>query len=133
MKKVLISCVAIATIIVAACGGGGKEASTAASTSSPAASESAVMSDPVFKEGLALTEAQDCATCHKIADKFTGPSYLEIANKYTDDDKTVAMLAGKIIKGGTGVWGQGVMTPHAKLSTEAAEKMVRYILLTKKI
>ncbi len=42
------------------------------------------------------------------------------------------MLAAKIIKGGSGVWGQVPMTPHPNLSVADAEQMVKYILLLKK-
>ena len=41
-------------------------------------------------------------------------------------------IAEKIIKGGTGVWGSALMTPHASLAQEDAEAMVKYILLLKK-
>ena len=41
------------------------------------------------------------------------------------------MLAGKIIKGGTGVWGQVPMLPHDGLPQEDAEAMVKYVLSLK--
>ncbi len=81
-------------------------------------------------EGLALIEGADCLTCHKVDSKLVGPSYQEIADKYTDAD--IDMLADKIINGGQGNWGQVPMTPHAGMSKDNAKKMVEYILTLKK-
>lgn len=81
-------------------------------------------------EGLALIEGADCLTCHKVDAKLVGPSYQEVANKYTSAD--VDMLATKIIEGGKGVWGEIPMTPHAGMSPDNAKKMVEYILTLKK-
>jgi cytochrome c len=78
-------------------------------------------------------EAQnDCKTCHQIDDKITGPPFRDIANKYAGmPDTIVNHLANKVISGGSGVWGQILMTPHPALSQEDAEAIVRYILLLK--
>ena len=81
-------------------------------------------------EGLALIEGADCLTCHKVDAKLVGPSYQEVADKYTAAD--VNHLATKIIDGGKGVWGEIPMTPHAGMSKENAKKMVEYILTLKK-
>ncbi|WKS95763.1 c-type cytochrome [Riemerella columbina] len=81
-------------------------------------------------EGLKLIEGADCLGCHKTDTKLVGPSYEEVANKYTEAD--VDMLADKIINGGQGNWGEVPMSPHAGLSKENAKKMVEYILSLKK-
>ncbi len=81
-------------------------------------------------EGLALIEGADCLGCHKMDSKLVGPSYQEVANKYTEAD--VDKLATKIIEGGKGVWGETPMNPHAGMSKENAQKMVKYILTLKK-
>lgn len=81
-------------------------------------------------EGLVLIEGADCLTCHKVDSKLVGPSYQEVADKYTDAD--IEALATKIIDGGVGVWGQVPMTPHAGMSKDNAKKMVEYILTLKK-
>ena len=80
-------------------------------------------------EGLALIEGADCLTCHKVDAKQVGPSYQEVADKYTEAD--VDKLATKIIEGGKGVWGEIPMTPHAGMSPDNAKKMVEYILTLK--
>ena len=105
------------------------------------AKESNVMlEEPVLKvvdsaaagkhEGLALIEGTDCLTCHKVDARLVGPSYQEVADKYTDGD--IEMLASKIIDGGKGNWGEIPMTPHAGMSKENAKKMVEYIMTLKK-
>ena len=81
-------------------------------------------------EGLALIEGADCLTCHKMDVRVVGPSYQEVADKYTEGD--LDMLATKIIEGGKGNWGEIPMTPHAGMSKENAKKMVEYILTLKK-
>ena len=81
---------------------------------------------------MALIAGSDCLTCHKVAEKNIGPAYQEVAAKYENTDDNVEMLAGKIIKGGSGNWGAIPMTAHANLSEEDAEAMVKYILLLKK-
>lgn len=80
-------------------------------------------------EGLTLIQGMDCLTCHKEEGALVGPSYKEVAAKYTEAD--IDQLADKIINGSVGVWGQIPMTPHAGLSKENAKKMVEYILTLK--
>ena len=64
-----------------------------------------------------------------ISEKVTGPAYDSVANRYKTTDANVQMLAEKIIKGGSGNWGNVAMTPHPALSEADAEQMVKYILL----
>lgn len=82
------------------------------------------------EEGKTLVEGADCLSCHKVDVKLVGPSYQEVAAKYSEAD--VELLAQKIIDGSKGVWGDIPMTPHAGLSKENAQKMVKYILSLKK-
>ncbi|AZA76158.1 cytochrome C [Chryseobacterium sp. G0186] len=89
-----------------------------------------VSSNTSNDEGLKLIEGTDCLTCHKVDSKLIGPSYQEVAKKYTDAD--LDMLAQKIIEGGKGNWGDIPMTPHDGLSKDNAKLMVKYILSLKK-
>lgn len=81
-----------------------------------------------FANGEKLISLSDCFACHKVDDKFVGPAYKEVARKYEFNDKNVNYLAEKIIKGGSGVWGQVPMTPHPDIKQEDAKEMARYIL-----
>ncbi len=77
-------------------------------------------------EGKTLIEGSDCKACHDVNLKVNGPSYTDIAQKYTEKDK--AYLVDKIIKGGSGVWGEAMMSAHPQLNADAVEKIVNYIL-----
>ncbi len=83
------------------------------------------------KDGKALIEASDCRTCHHDKDKLIGPAYVEVAKKYPNTDANVKQLAGKVIAGGTGVWGQIPMVAHPNISQGDAEAMVKYVLSIK--
>jgi cytochrome c len=136
MKYLLIASFITVSALVTACGGGDKKETPATietpATNNTPADPADLSSDPVYAEGLALVKNSDCLTCHREHSKVNGPSYDEIAAKYTNDEKTITMLAGKIIKGGKGVWGETEMTAHPGLSQQDAEKMVKYIFKLKK-
>ncbi len=78
--------------------------------------------------GKLLVDEADCKTCHHPTNKIIGPSHKEVAEKYEFTDANIKLLAERIIQGGTGVWGEIPMTPHADLSQEDAEKMAMYVL-----
>lgn len=82
----------------------------------------------VQDQGRQLIANSDCVACHKDNERTIGPAYVEVAQKYTNNDTTITYLANKIIKGGAGNWGSVPMTPHPQHSQEEAEQMVRYIL-----
>jgi cytochrome c len=91
-----------------------------------------ITQDPDYQKGLALVANSDCLTCHKVDEVITGPTYRDVANKYAGmPDTIVAHLARNVINGSRGVWGDAYMTPHAGLSQQDAEQMVKYILLLK--
>ncbi|HEX7844346.1 MAG TPA: c-type cytochrome [Chitinophagaceae bacterium] len=127
MKKFFMS-LAIVSMLVA-CGGGSAEKKEEGEKKEVATDNS---ENPVYKKGLDLVSKNDCLTCHNIREPHTGPSYQDVANKYASyPDTIVAHLANKVISGGTGVWGETFMTPHAGVTKEDAEAMVKYILLLK--
>ncbi|MDL5050834.1 hypothetical protein QQ054_33080 [Oscillatoria amoena NRMC-F 0135] len=85
-------------------------------------------STELIKQGELLVNASDCKTCHHQVNKILGPSHLDVAKKYEFTQANVKILAERIIKGGSGVWGDLPMTPHPDLSVDDAEKMARYVL-----
>ncbi|WP_242118162.1 ThuA domain-containing protein [Aestuariivivens sediminicola] len=80
-------------------------------------------------KGRQLIDGSDCKACHATNVKVNGPSYEDIAKKYDKDD--IGYLVSKVIKGGTGVWGESLMSAHPQLTSEETEQMVRYILSLK--
>lgn len=84
--------------------------------------------EDLIAQGQALVDASDCKTCHHATNKIVGPAHAEVAKKYEFTQENVSMLAGKIINGGAGNWGEIPMTPHADISKANAEKMAMYVL-----
>lgn len=135
MKKTLILCSMLAVII--ACNQSGNQSSGAETTEAPATEQTAepstdLSSNPDYIKGLELEAKSDCGTCHKVDDKLVGPSFREIAARYEMNDATIDSLAGKIIHGGAGNWGQVPMTAHPDMPEEDAKAIVKYIMLLKK-
>jgi cytochrome c len=148
MKKTgIIAFIIIACSVIVACGGSSsndpKADSTSATDQSAVAQNSNAMQDTAGSIGtenkggtgvntsraVELIAQSDCLTCHKVRDKLIGPSYEEVAKKYTMAD--TVKLADKIIKGGSGNFGAVPMTPHPSLSQKDAIEMAKYILSIK--
>ncbi len=85
-------------------------------------------SEDLIKQGQVLVDQSDCKTCHHATNKIIGPAHADVAKKYEFTQGNVTMLAGKIIKGGSGVWGEIPMTAHPDISQQDAEKMAMYVL-----
>ena len=81
--------------------------------------------------GEELLKKSGCTACHAIDKKVVGPSYKEVAAKYRGDAKAPALLAEKIKKGGSGVWGPVPMPPNAAVSDADIKTLVTYILSLK--
>ena len=123
MKKIIYL---IAIVVLASCGGKKENVQTeefASEADKPKASSASQIA-----EGEALIKASDCKTCHHPTNKIVGPAHLDVAKKYDFTEVSVKLLAGKIINGGQGVWGEIPMTAHVGLTQTDAEKMARYVL-----
>ena len=79
----------------------------------------------------ALAKAKNCMTCHALDKKLVGPSYKDVAKKYAGDAKAVDMLAAKIIKGGSGVWGAIPMPANTQVSEADSKKLAAWVLSQK--
>ena len=89
-----------------------------------------------------VTEGYACTSCHKIAETGSGPSYTEVAAKYTDDEATRKMLTKRIVEGaGTGMpnadrnWPKTtmpMMTPNAEKTPGDINKILDFIFALKK-
>jgi cytochrome c len=123
MKKLIYL---LAIVFLASCGGKKENVQTeefASEADKPKASSTAQIA-----EGEALIKASDCKTCHHPTNKIVGPAHLDVAKKYDFTEANVKLLAGKIIEGGQGVWGEIPMTAHVGMTQIDAEKMARYVL-----
>jgi cytochrome c len=79
-------------------------------------------------DALALATSSACMACHQIDVKLVGPSYKEVAAKYTDDPAALEMLVAKVKAGGTGVWGQIPMPPNGHVSDADITTIVTWVL-----
>jgi cytochrome c len=79
----------------------------------------------------ALAQSKNCMACHAVDKKLVGPSYKDIAKKYGGQKDAAAMLATKIIKGGSGNWGAVPMPANSQVSDAEAAKLVSWILAQK--
>ncbi|MFN4319386.1 MAG: c-type cytochrome [Aquificaceae bacterium] len=77
-----------------------------------------------------LAKQKGCMACHATNAKKVGPSYADIAKKYAGKAGAVDYLAGKIKKGGAGVWG-GVPMPPQNVSDAEAKQLAQWVLSVK--
>ena len=85
---------------------------------------------PAFAD-QALATAKNCMACHAADKKLVGPSYKEVATKYTGQKDAVDKLAVKIIKGGSGVYGPVPMPANTQVNEAEAKKLAEWVLSLK--
>lgn len=78
-----------------------------------------------------LAQKKNCMACHAVDKKLVGPSFKEVAAKYASDKEAAGKLATKIVKGGTGVWGQIPMPANPQVSEAEAKQLATWVLGTK--
>ena len=85
---------------------------------------------PAFAD-QALATAKNCMACHATDKKLVGPSYKDVAAKYASDKSAVEKLAGKIMKGGSGIWGAVPMPANAQVTDAEAKTLAAWVLSAK--
>ena len=78
-----------------------------------------------------LAQKKNCMACHAVDKKLIGPSYNDVAGKYSGQKDAVDKLAAKVMKGGTGVWGVLPMPANPQVSDAEAKQLVQWILSLK--
>jgi len=97
-------------------------------------------SSPVLKnaktELFKLAQLHGCIECHRTNGTVIGPSWMDIAERYKDSptEDLRAMLIERVKKGSKGNWytwkgGDGMAPLENRVSSEAIEKLVDYILI----
>ena len=79
----------------------------------------------------ALASSKNCMACHAVEKKLVGPSFKDVANKYAGQSDAVNKLAGKIVKGGSGVWGPVPMPANSQVNEADAKKLAAWVLSLK--
>ena len=81
----------------------------------------------------ALANAKGCMACHQIDAEKIGPAFRKVAKQYQGQKDALEKLPGKVLDGGSGVWGEVAMPANRTLGvTEAdAKKLVAWVLSLK--
>jgi cytochrome c len=94
-----------------------------------AALATVTLSSPAFANAE-LAQKKNCMACHAVDKKLVGPSFKDIAAKYAGQKDAVAKLSEKVIKGGSGAWGQIPMPANA-VTPDEAKTLVTWVLAQK--
>jgi cytochrome c len=70
--------------------------------------------------------SKNCMACHAVERKLVGPSFKDIAARYSEKD--IPHMAGVIQRGGSGRWGPIPMPGNASISPEEANTLARWVL-----
>ena len=74
-----------------------------------------------------LAQSKGCLSCHAVDAKLVGPSYKDVAKKYTGNKAAEDQLVKKVVGGGSGVWGAMPM-PGGMANEAEARVLVKWIL-----
>ncbi len=91
-----------------------------------------IASSPAARSEDDVFARHDCHTCHNERERVVGPAWSEIALRHAGADRgvTVPRLARRIREGGSGEWGEAVMTPHPDIGLAEAARLAETILDT---
>ena len=73
-----------------------------------------------------LARSKNCLTCHAVERKLVGPSFRDIAARYTKQD--LAHMSSVIQRGSSGRWGPIPMPANAAITPKEAEDLARWVL-----
>ncbi|HXD04705.1 MAG TPA: c-type cytochrome [Burkholderiaceae bacterium] len=89
-----------------------------------------VIAAPAFAN-QELAQKKNCMSCHAVDRKMVGPAFKDVATKYAGQKDAVDKLAAKVMKGGSGVWGQVPMPANTQVNEAEARQLVQWVLSTK--
>lgn len=78
-------------------------------------------------DGEALFKSKPCVACHAMETKMVGPSLKDVAERYENDEESVATVANHIKNGVSGLWGQ-IPMPANQVTDEEATQLAEWIL-----
>ena len=79
----------------------------------------------------ALAQSKNCMACHSVDKKVVGPAFKDIAKKFGGQAGAADMLAQKIVKGSSGVWGPVPMPANTQVSEAEAKTLSNWVLSIK--
>ncbi|RQP25832.1 c-type cytochrome [Piscinibacter terrae] len=78
-----------------------------------------------------LAQQKNCMACHSVDKKVVGPAYKDVAAKYAGQKDAVEKLTQKVMKGGSGAWGQVPMPANPQVNEAEAKTLVQWVLSQK--
>lgn len=78
-----------------------------------------------------LAQKKNCMACHAVDKKVLGPAFKDVAAKYAGQAGAVDKLADKVMKGGSGVWGNIPMPANPQVTDAEAKQLVGWIMTLK--
>ncbi len=78
--------------------------------------------------GKILTQTLDCKSCHNETLKSIGPAFNQVSEKYHNQKSAYKYLMEKVMKGGSGVWGDVAMSAHPDINPTDLKQIIGYIL-----
>jgi len=73
-----------------------------------------------------LVRSKNCLACHAVERKLVGPSFRDVASRYSDKD--IPHMVAVIQRGGSSRWGAIPMPANATITKEEAEALARWVL-----
>lgn len=80
------------------------------------------------EEMVELAWKRGCFNCHEIDTTIRGPAWIDVAERYRDDDTALERLVVKVRDGGSGNWGDDYMSPNRRVPEEDIRKLVGWLL-----
>ena len=96
-----------------------------------AAALTVVLHAPLAMASAELARSKICMGCHAVDRKLIGPSFKDIAARHAGQPEAAALMATKIIKGGSGAWGAVPMPANPKITPDEARQLAVWILSIK--
>lgn len=78
-------------------------------------------------DGEAIFKSKPCVACHALETKMVGPSLKDVAERYENNEESVATVANHIKHGVSGLWGQ-IPMPANQVTEEEATQLAEWIL-----
>ena len=106
-----------------------KSGRSVAALAKPAANTASARADaaPKFAGAISALRENACLACHGLKNKIVGPGFNDIAAKYKSAPDSENYLAGKIKKGGAGIWGAIPMPPQSTIKDVDAKNIAQWI------
>jgi len=75
-----------------------------------------------------LLTKSGCVNCHQVEQKFIGPAFKAVAEKYQGHPEGLFKISHQITHGGSGLWGTTPMPPFEQLSQGEVKLIATWIL-----